>query len=177
MAHHFFAVALPEEVKSYLHQSSEELKKSFPYKRWVHPADYHITLAFLGHASFEQLQTVLNNIEQDMDQFSSFPLHIHQLNTFGQRILWAGVKHSEPLHQLQHFIYNQCTSAGFQLDKRPYKPHITLARQWMGKQPLQKEKLLQISMDQVFTVKDIVLYKTHMDRTPKYENIHTFTLQ
>ena len=27
------------------------LKIAFPFKKWLHPADYHITMAFLGHAS------------------------------------------------------------------------------------------------------------------------------
>lgn len=51
--HYFFALLLPQDIKSYLQEKCEQIKMDFPFKRWVHHEDYHITLAFLGHASEE----------------------------------------------------------------------------------------------------------------------------
>ena len=39
------------KLKTELHTRIEKLKFAFPFKKWLHPADYHITMAFLGDAS------------------------------------------------------------------------------------------------------------------------------
>ncbi|MBR8644101.1 hypothetical protein KEH51_03585 [[Brevibacterium] frigoritolerans] len=46
----FFALVLPDDIKAYLNAVTEQLKPDFPFKKWLHPADYHITMAFLGNA-------------------------------------------------------------------------------------------------------------------------------
>ena len=46
--HYFWAISLSDDVKETVYGKFEKLNESFPYKRWVHEFDYHITLTFLG---------------------------------------------------------------------------------------------------------------------------------
>jgi len=71
--HYFFALSLPEEIKLKLKEYCNQLKKSYPFARWVHELDYHITLAFLGQASKEQLNQATELVGQNLHESHSFP--------------------------------------------------------------------------------------------------------
>ena len=149
------------------------------FKNWVHPQDYHITLAFLGSA--DELGPVIDSVGSLT--FSSFSLSLDAFGTFGKsdspRILWMGVEHSDMLHHVRDRVYGACEEAGFQLDKRPFSPHITVGRKWNEGFPFTNEWLngFQATDSHTFTAAEIVLYQTHLDRLPKYEAIHTIPLQ
>ncbi|MGE8206274.1 RNA 2',3'-cyclic phosphodiesterase [Heyndrickxia sp. NPDC080065] len=172
--HVFFAIPLPQTIKEYLHMSCENLNRDFPFKRWVHREDYHITLAFLGHAEKSQLETAINDIREMIVDTSPFKLQIHGLGTFGRkeapRIFWAGLLASPELYILREKVYNSCLNAGFQLDTRPFNPHITLARKWDESFcPFSSENLKKITIHPPsFQVNEIVLYETVLEAVPKY---------
>ncbi|MFI8686062.1 RNA 2',3'-cyclic phosphodiesterase [Rossellomorea sp. NPDC077527] len=177
--HYFFALSLPRETKRYLDNCMQPLRDSGSFKKWVHPEDYHLTLAFLGSA--EKLHHVIEKVESL--SYSSFSLTFEGFGTFGKsdspRILWMGVKHSDILHGLRNTVYGACEKAGFQLDKRPFSPHITVGRKWNEEFSFTEEWLngFQPVDSHTLMAAEIVLYRTHMDRTPKYEAIHTIPLQ
>lgn len=181
--HYFFAVKLPDEAKQFLKRWVEINKLQFPFKRWVHYEDYHITLAFLGFAEKEQLDQAISRVEQVLIDFEPFELNFTELEVFGNktspRIFWAGVNESETLSMIQKKVYNQCKKTGFELDWKPFRPHITLARKWNGEQSFDEDVLLPVTLDGeslTFQVKEIVLYETHLDKTPKYQEFHRFRL-
>ena len=181
--HYFWAVRLPDAVKEIIFEKFAELKEVFPFKRWVHQDDYHITLSFLGSAEKQKLDTVVDFVEDAIKNETAFPLQIEGINTFGNkqspRIFWASLQYEERLHQLQAVMAKQCSEAGFSLDDRSYNPHITLARQWKG--PEFESQLLQkynpFSKEPLsFEAHEVVLYRTNLESTPKYESIATFSL-
>lgn len=181
--HYFWAVGLPHETKQSIHESFNDLKSIFPFKRWVHQEDYHITLAFLGAANPAKLNKTIHLVQDSLKYEKSFPLQVEGINTFGNkqnpRVFWGAVNHEERLHQLQENVYQQCLQAGFKLDTRAYHPHITLARKWTGSHftndLLQKYNPFHDN-PLSFAVKEVVLYQTHLERVPKYEPIATFSL-
>lgn len=179
MSHYFFALALPSEIKQSLNKISEQIKENLTFKNWVHLEDYHITLAFLGHADDAQLQDAVELSLIALEGISAFPLEISSLGVFGPpkspRILWAGTKHSAQLLDVQSYVFRACERADFKLDKRPFKPHITMARKWIGETPFNMEQET-ILRDMKFIASEIVLYKTNLNRTPKYEKVRTFNL-
>ena len=179
--HYFFALALPEEIKNFLHDQSKEMQTSMPFKKWVHPEDYHITLAFLGQSEQENLENAIHCLNTSISAFSPFPLELDHLGVFGNkespRILWAGLKASAPLNELRKQVYACCLRAGFILDSKPFTPHITLARKWAENEPFSSQKLHTIIKEnQLFTGNRVVLYQTHLDRIPKYEEKKVFLL-
>lgn len=103
--HFFYALTLPDETKEFLKQTSERIKTEFPFKKWLHHEDYHITLAFLGDAPEEMRQKSLELVNDALVDVSRFDLHLNRMGFFGNketpRILFAGVNPSEQLLNLQ----------------------------------------------------------------------------
>lgn len=175
--HYFFAIELPKEVKESLGHWANELKRMYSYKSWVHPSDYHITLAFLGSASPEMLENTVQKVRTGVKHLASFPLTIKGLGVFGvenrPRILWAGIRKQSSLYDLQQDVWNACSSIGFKLDTKPFSPHITIARRCL-------EDMDTVSFGQVenslpfipeFKVQHLVLYQTNSQSIPKYKPI------
>jgi 2'-5' RNA ligase len=44
------------------------------------------------------------------------------------RIVWMGVEHEPRLELLHHDVELACERLGFELEGRPFRPHLTLAR-------------------------------------------------
>lgn len=184
-AHYFYALKLPAEIKQHLQSVGSQLKEDFPFKNWVHEEDYHITLAFLGNAKGEQLQTSMSLIKEALVEQISFLLTIDHIGIFGRsdspRILWAGTKKETRLNDIRELVYGACKESGFQLETRAFHPHITLARKWVGSEHFSNEllrKSIQLE-NQPFTfqAEEVVLYETHLERVPKYEVKETFFLK
>jgi 2'-5' RNA ligase len=163
----------------------EKLKKNLPFHRWVHHEDLHITLAFLGFAPAEKLARAEKNMKEAIIDSKAFQLQINRLGTFGKedapRVFWADVVESSELQLLRRKVVMACEHAGFQLDTRDFRPHITLARKWVGNDAFQKELLTVWSKLQLeplaFVANDVVLYQTHLQRMPKYEAKTVFQLE
>ena len=183
--HYFWAVKLPDAVKQSIHDELTNVQHIFQFQRFVHKEDYHITLAFLGAADEQRLQEVIDLVGQAMTEENRFPLQIVGLNVFGNskapRILWGAVNEEERLYKVQAIVHQQCLAAGFTLESRPYHPHITIARKWSAPTQFDPQILTKYNPFQeqplCFTVNEIVLYKTNVDQTPKYEPIVCFSLQ
>lgn len=182
--HYFIAVKLPQETKQFLDSWIEERKGDYPFARWVHPSDYHITLAFLGFAEKSKLELLMEKLEPLIEKESTFTLTLNSLGTFGPhkapRIFWADVEASEQLNELQSSIDRLCKEIGFELDTKPFRPHITLARKWNSGDSFGAASLSQIREEDgktfSFNVTEIVLYETHLECTPKYHEYHVFPL-
>lgn len=182
--HFFFAVKLPDETKERMKDHFEKLREIFPFKRWVHHQDLHITLAFLGAAPMDRLTQTQKNVSSVVQGVKRFKLSIHQLGLFGKlespRVFFADTEQSNELQLIRHKVFTACEEAGFKLETRPFRPHITLARKWSGNEPFQKERLAvwkEIQPEPLtFEAAEIALYQTHLDKSPKYEAISLFYL-
>ena len=182
-SHYFYALSLPPEIKEQLKNYTTVLKEKLPFSRWVHHQDYHITLAFLGSAQNDMLELSNKLVKQQVSSLGAFQLMIETLGLFGSnespRIFWAGVNKEEGLHSVRNQVYLACKQAGFQLENRPFHPHITLARKWQGENPFSKAKFEDEFPIKPFSFNadEVVLYQTHLDRIPKYEAIEVFPLK
>lgn len=182
--HYFFALALPDEMKALLSEVSERLKADLPFKNWVHPEDFHMTLAFLGNADQQKLDEAVFNVDEALKDFQSFQVGLNQAGTFGRqdnpRILWIDTTESHSLSKVREKIYASCEEAGFVLETRPFRPHITIARKWSGQgkfdmQAVEKS-LSTLFPSPIFSMGEAVLYRTHPNRIPKYEIVESFKL-
>ncbi|MGX1192525.1 RNA 2',3'-cyclic phosphodiesterase [Metabacillus sp. SLBN-84] len=177
--HYFIGIPVPQNEGDRLTAKTEGMRKLF--KSWVHPLDYHLTLAFLGHPdSADQLQAVMKELHAALGQFPSFHLTISGFGTFGRkqapRIFWAGAEKSEPLEKMRETVYSVCREHGFALDERPFAPHITIARKWAADEDFQ-ERMLPDHPVSAFQVSKINLFQTRLGEVPKYHAIDTVLLR
>ena len=125
----FVAVNFNENVQSKLISWIDELRLSSKRGSFVLPDNLHLTLAFLGECN--DIQT--DSIKKAMNEvcFESFDLSIDNIGRFKRNdgdLWWAGVRNNDILCELQRNLSNNLIRAGFNLDNKKYKPHITLGR-------------------------------------------------
>lgn len=182
--HYFLAVPIEEKQRELLQNWIQINKASLPFKSWVHPEDYHITLAFLGDVQPRtRLNDLIKNVNESIKNCGQFEVSLKGIDIFGKkespRIFWASVEHSSSLNRLQTQMAKACEASGFELDRKPFRPHITLARKWSSEKPFIKPS----GLERVFaeypsssTVTSIHLFQTNLDQIPKYEAINSFPL-
>jgi RNA 2',3'-cyclic 3'-phosphodiesterase len=183
--HFFFAVKIPDETKQIMKILCGKLKETLPFKSWVHHEDLHITLAFLGFAPADKIEKSAQNVLKAAAESNSFDLSIYKLGTFGKqdspRIFFADTIESDELQLLRQHVFKACEQAGFELETRPFRPHITLARKWAGAEPFQKESLdlwKEIQPEPIqFKAASVALYQTNLQKSPKYEEVRLFSLE
>lgn len=180
--HFFAAVPLPDNIQSVLAERSLEWRERWPFRKWVHSADYHITLHFLGGCSPALVTQVKDRLTQITG--SPFTIETDYLGFFGQRhkprILWAGISGEVArLHRLRDDVVAALEPFGFPAERRPYRPHITLAKNYQGNH-FPAEQLASVPFSQTpplrWEVKQFVLYQTHLARTPMYEIVGRYAL-
>jgi len=96
--------------------------------RWIRPANLHITLAFLGDVETERLGAA--QAAADAVDSSSFELCLDTLEHWRKPQVLCLTPSTLPpnLERLAADLGRQLKAAGFALEQRPYRPHLTLAR-------------------------------------------------
>ena len=121
----FIAIDLPDDIRNRL----EDLQEDLPLGRPVDPEQMHLTLAFLG----EQPDDVIESVHHALEgiRVPAFDLQLQGLGTFGDRqptVLWAGLRDPGPVKALHDRILPALHGAGLQLERRRFRPHVTIAR-------------------------------------------------
>lgn len=181
----FLAVPLPDSVRMFMERRALQLKSELPFKSWTRPGDYHITLVFLGKGGFKQINQLKKELVPVIGRHSAYRITVDQIGTFGKkqqpRVLWAGVSADEAMDDLQRDLHNRCADLGFNLDDRPFKPHITLARKWDSQAELDPSKLGNtIDFDHEkgsWVANEVALYQTHPNQIPQYQALKLFSLR
>ena len=96
--------------------------------RWVHGADLHLTLQFLGQVAPDR-QACISRAAADVEG-QAFELCITHLDFWSRpRVAWAGPDQvPEALSRLVADLGGHLESCGFPRESRTYRPHVTLVR-------------------------------------------------
>jgi RNA 2',3'-cyclic 3'-phosphodiesterase len=188
--HLFVALSVTAETRNLLANWCERLTEAdkkrpesyFTFQKWVDPRDYHITLKFLGQVDKQNTAAVCDKLAAVAREAGPFHLTVNGLDTFGPshapNILYAKVGGElRTLAVLQTNVERSLLDLGFAADKRSYTPHITLAKKYRGHAPWPEGLLTGPALPTgEMTVRDIVLYQTHIGRLPMYEPLHVYSL-
>lgn len=181
MSHIFVGIQVPGVIGETLSTWANEYRNQIPLKQWTHQQDFHITLAFLGDSNQGNLTLLKESFTKIAETALGFKLQITGTGIFGNpktpRVLWAGVEKEAGLFQLQKDIYSACKNAGYKLDERPYKPHITLGKKWGGSAPVNFKGIYSGETKLTWNVKDFVIFEINPKTTPKYQPVERFLLQ
>ena len=123
----FVAIDLPQEVCWRLAQLVAEPPRGV---RPVKPAQLHVTLHFLGDAADAARAALPEALARVAAE--RFVLGIRGTGVFPPRgrpsVLWAAVADCAPLITLHAAVGMALESCGVEVERRPYVPHVTLAR-------------------------------------------------
>ncbi|MBO8172407.1 MAG: RNA 2',3'-cyclic phosphodiesterase [Bacillaceae bacterium] len=182
----FVALSLPDHCREKLHRLSSQWKKDLYFRKWVHPDDYHVTLTFIGDCHPEDTRRIEQILGEVISRHRRFPLETGKPGTFGQRkrpaILWMGIRGDlQRLTRLQNDIASNLEQAGLvRRETRPYRPHITLAREFKGRLFPADDIYIPDNETETachWTVDGITLYQSHFGQTPMYEAVKTFPIE
>lgn len=123
----FYAVMLDEKCKRALGSCCRALGPYLERGRFTLSENLHLTLVFLGEANLDAAKSCLHRL-----QAAPFEIAIAGLGRFrqpGRDVLWAGVQPEEGLLRAQKNLETLARQAGFPVEDRPYRPHLTLARE------------------------------------------------
>lgn len=119
----------------------------------VSPDEMHVTLKFLGDTPSNLRDAIQQQVAQMATGQSPFVLRVEGVGAFPNAdrpaVLWAGLKHAEPLVTLAERLETALEPLGFARELRPYHPHLTLAR-IKGRPPRELFDLLRRHAETLF---------------------------
>jgi RNA 2',3'-cyclic 3'-phosphodiesterase len=127
----FVALEIPSAVRENLAALVRELRALAPQAKWVRTENLHVTLKFIGEVPEVELAAirsalggVRSNLPVTLDfrGLGFFPNEKHP------RVFWAGIEASANLKALAADIEDAAEKIGVPREKRPFSPHLTLAR-------------------------------------------------
>ncbi|KIL36008.1 hypothetical protein SD71_11840 [Cohnella kolymensis] len=194
----FLGLRLSEAATEYLSCKMQALSEAVSFRSWVHPADLHVTLHFLGDTPVARVDALSAAAAEAAAEFAPFALALTEAGTFGPRsaprVLWSGLAElAEPggaLAALHAALGARLSASGFATEARPFRAHVTLARggaagfspaaleaAWRGAAcdtPSAGAAQPELAPPAVWTADQVTLLRTHLGRRPSYESIGEF---
>jgi 2'-5' RNA ligase len=127
----FVALEIPPVVRENLVTLVQAFRAISEEPRWVRLENLHVTLKFIGEAAPEKLGAIreaLAAVRSDLPVTLDFRGLGFFPNEKHPRVFWAGIEASPNLKTLASDIEISLEKQGFPRDKRPFEPHLTLAR-------------------------------------------------
>ena len=179
----FFSVPLSREAKDRAVQALATARASAAELSWTKPEQMHLTLAFLGEQPPEALErmyaaaqpcTALPPFDATLSGAGAFP------NPRRAHVLWLGI--TDGASQLVELATRLCSGlreAGFELETRPFRPHLTVARVKRGCERDAERALRSIEPGEVtrFHVGKVLLMKSELSpKGARHEEVRAFPL-
>ncbi|MEA3451366.1 MAG: RNA 2',3'-cyclic phosphodiesterase [Bacteroidota bacterium] len=135
--------------------------------KWIDFNNFHITLKYLGVTKVDKIEEISSVLEKSISRFSNFELVIKNFGVFptikSSRVFWLGIEKNKTLLDLQKEINISLKNFGFPVEKREFKPHLTIAR---PKVIENNDKIILLKED----FKDKIICKQKVDRVIFYES-------
>jgi 2'-5' RNA ligase len=149
----FVACELPPATKAGLAEVQSRLRsRGAEELRWVRPEGMHLTLKFLGEVPAERAPAIEEALARAVEGPLELRLAFRALGSFGGptrlRVVWVGAEGDAPrLVELASRVDAALTPLGFPRERRPYSPHLTLARVSDRASPEQRRRLSELIAD------------------------------
>lgn len=124
----FFALWPPDTVRQQIVKRLNSLSGLPAGARLVTPVNLHMTLHFLGNINKQSIDCYIQQAREV--KISPFELQLSEIGFFQKpKVVWLGCDGIPPqLVQLQYDLGGYISHCGFQIESRPFHPHVTLAR-------------------------------------------------
>ncbi len=122
----FVAIEFPSAVRDRLRL----LCHGLPDTRWTDPAQFHLTVRFIGELEGGQVQDVREALATVMaEPFELMLMGVGHFPPRGRpRVIWTGADGGDGLLALHHKINRALDEIGLPPEGRKYMPHVTLGR-------------------------------------------------
>lgn len=119
----FISLPMDAAWSAALESIQEKLKAEGTQGRFMKLKNLHITLAFIGETTKEAaIRAILEELP-----FPATTLQLTQMGNFG-KLVYAGVQVEPALVEYVRQLKERLFEAGIPVDRKPFRPHITLMR-------------------------------------------------
>jgi 2'-5' RNA ligase len=185
----FVALELPPEFTAPLYQLQARLKERYPDFRWSREENQHITLAFLGELDEKGAALVKEAVQEALQNTGPFSISAGQIITFppagSVRVLALNIEDGKNnIIKLAADFEKKLAVLGEQNayffrkpEKRPYTPHITLARNGRAAVTLSGDER-NWSIQAQGVIHKITIFRSDLYREgPRYTALAVFPLK
>jgi 2'-5' RNA ligase len=127
----FIAIDIDPQVRENISHAIGQLRSQVLGVRWIAPANFHLTLKFLGDIEQAQIETIGAVLKERLRPFPRFTINAKGLGVFPDlrrpRIMWIGLAGNE-LATLAAQVESALLPLGFAPEKRNFTPHLTVGR-------------------------------------------------
>jgi RNA 2',3'-cyclic 3'-phosphodiesterase len=184
----FVAMPVAAEVRDGLEPVVAAVRGRADELSWTRPEGWHLTLAFLGRVEVARTDEVVAAVEEAVTGAPPLRLRLREPGRFGPRVLWIAVG-EEPegaLVSLGERIQVAIAAAGLPVERRPVRPHLTLARGGRGRSV--RDRYLDDLADvlgrapavagSAWVADDVQLWRSRLGRGPaRYDALATIPLR
>jgi 2'-5' RNA ligase len=147
--------------------------------KWVSPLQLHFTLAFLGDTSNDQINLTGQMLNRVVPAYDAPLMQYKGLGLFRNitdpKVLWIGLDIDPVIMKMKAELDRELKYLGFRIDRRDFRPHLTLARiKWIQDKEALKDLLLAYRdyFFQESTILKLVYYESVLGREgPSYKVI------
>jgi RNA 2',3'-cyclic 3'-phosphodiesterase len=127
----FIALTLDAKVIERIADISSQLRPEISGVRWVAPANFHLTLKFLGGIDEARVEPIEARLCEQLCLFPRFSINAKGLGVFPNskqpRVLWVGLT-GDRLVALASRVEAALQQLGFAPETRQFTPHLTIGR-------------------------------------------------
>ncbi len=171
----FIAIELPEELKLELVRLQANFRVDKPRIKWVDPKGMHLTLKFLGNVPVPKINAITRAITESAAKISPFQLEVGRLGAFPSlkrvQVVWVGLGGElDSIKKLHRLLETSLSQLGFATEKRPFSPHLTLARVGNEASPDERQRFgeliagTRLEASYSFKVEAVSLIKSQLSR-------------
>jgi 2'-5' RNA ligase len=131
----FIAVAIPEEVKSEIAKTQDELKRVLAQSRvaWTKREQFHLTLKFLGDVEKGRVPSLIERVRETCGGFPAMRVRSEHVGFFPDarfpRVVWVKIQDAEEqLPRLQAAIEAATRDFTSKEPEKKFSGHVTLGR-------------------------------------------------
>jgi len=138
----FLAINFPADVRRDIVAATAPLRDCAPELGWVDETRLHLTLKFFDDQPQETADAICAATVRVASRHRELVMQLGGIGAFPNfrrsRVVWMGVEQDPRLELLHHDTEVAYESLGFDVEGRPFRPHLTLAR---VKHPLPEERV------------------------------------
>jgi 2'-5' RNA ligase len=176
----FIAINFSESVRHTIWEATSALRAGNYPVRWVARDLVHLTLKFLGDVDGEQQRDIEQALSAAVETSRAFVLPVRGAGAFPNprdpRVIWIGCEPVPTLELIQHAVERNLGEVGFALERRPFRPHVTVGR---VKRDARRRafsgfaaELDTVEVDEAPLVESIDLMQSHLGpKGPKYDRL------
>jgi 2'-5' RNA ligase len=165
----FIAVRIPAPVRKAIAEVMDTLKKSGADVKWVPEENIHITLKFLGSTDEAIIGEIKESLHRSVAAYRPFSIRIAGTGYFPAgrrpRVVWIGIDDAGALPDLQGDIEKEMVTFGYEEERRPFSPHLTIGRVRSDKGMTEMLKRLDTFRETAFgevEIREITLMKSEL---------------